>query len=201
MSERGRTQESGPLPLTPSQTVGPFLHIALPWPDGPDVVPEGTPGAIRLVGCVLDGAGEPVTDALVETWQADPDGRFVHPDDPRGGTAAPGVEGFRGFGRCPTDDQGRYAIRTLVPGPLPAPNGGQEAPHIDVSVFARGLLDRVVTRIYFPDEPSNDADPLLAALSPERRGTLISFRLEDDPSSYRFDIVLQGPDETVFFDL
>ena len=89
------------LPLTPSQTVGPFLHIALPWPDGPDVVPDGTPGAIRLVGRVVDGAGEPVGDALIETWQADPDGRFVHPDDPRGDSPAR-AEGFRGFGRVPT---------------------------------------------------------------------------------------------------
>jgi protocatechuate 3,4-dioxygenase alpha subunit len=202
------------LPLTPSQTVGPFLHIALPWPDGPDVVPNGTPGAIRLVGRVIDGAGEPVTDALVETWQADPDGRFVHPDDPRGGSPAKDA-GFRGFGRCPTDGEGQYVIRTLIPGPLPAPDGGREAPHVDVSVFARGLLDRVVTRIYFPDEPANDTDPVLSTVRAERRRTLTAVRLgphsdsdtrdsdtgDTEPTTFRFDIVLQGPDETVFFDL
>ena len=99
---------------TPSQTVGPYLSIGLPWPDGPDVVAEGTPGAFLLHGVVTDGAGDPVPDALVETWQADPAGRFDHPDDPRGA-----VSGFRGFGRCPTDDSGRYAIRTLRPGPVP----------------------------------------------------------------------------------
>ena len=134
--------------LTPSQTVGPFLAIGLPWPDGPFVVPEGTAGAITITGRVFDGAGDPVTDALVETWQADPDGRFAHPDDPRG-AAGPG---FRGFGRCPTGPDGSYRIVTLKPGPLPSPGGGTEAPHLDVSVFARGLLDRVVTRVYFPDE-------------------------------------------------
>ncbi len=132
-----------PLPhgLTPSQTVGPFLAIGLPWPDGPFVVPDGTPGAVSISGRVLDGAGEPVPDALVETWQAAPDGTFAHPDDPRG----PGPAGFRGFGRCPTGGDGGYRIITLRPGPVPAPGGGTEAPHLDVSVFARGLLDRVVT--------------------------------------------------------
>src|SRR6266480_4302205 len=147
--------------LTPSQTVGPFLAIGLPWPDGPFVVPEGTAGAITLTGRVFDGAGDLVTDALVETWQAGPDGRFAHPDDPRG-AAGPG---FRGFGRCPTGPDGSYRIVTLKPGPLPSPDGGTEAPHLDVSVFARGLLDRVVTRVYFPDErQANEADPVLASI-------------------------------------
>jgi protocatechuate 3,4-dioxygenase alpha subunit len=103
------------LPLTPSQTIGPFLAIGLPWPDGPYVVPEGTAGAITIGGTVRDGAGEPVTDAMIETWQADPDGTFAHPDDPRGG----GTGGFRGFGRCPTDAAGRYRFITLRPGRLP----------------------------------------------------------------------------------
>jgi protocatechuate 3,4-dioxygenase alpha subunit len=186
------------LPLTPSQTVGPFLHIALPWPDGPDVVPEGTPGAIRIAGRIVDGAGEPVGDALVETWQADPEGRFVHPDDPRGDSPAR-AEGFRGFGRCPTDADGSYEIRTLLPGALPAPDGEQEAPHLDVSVFARGLLDRLVTRVYFPDEPANDGDPVLRAVPADRRATLVAEQVDD--STYRFDIVLQGAGETVFFDV
>ncbi len=190
-----------PLPhgLTPSQTVGPFLAIGLPWPDGPFVVPDGTPGAVSISGRVLDGAGEPVPDALVETWQAAPDGTFAHPDDPRG----PGPAGFRGFGRCPTGGDGGYRIITLRPGPVPAPGGGTEAPHLDVSVFARGLLDRVVTRIYFPDEEAaNGADPVLAAIPGDRRATLIAAA---DPAAgegaFRFDIRLQGGRETVFFDV
>jgi protocatechuate 3,4-dioxygenase, alpha subunit len=167
---------------TPSQTVGPFLAIGLPWPDGPLVVPLGTPDAFWIRGDVRDGGGQVVEDALVETWQADPDGRF-------GGT-------FRGFGRCPTDKDGRYGIHTRKPGPVPAPGGGFQAPHIDVSIFARGLLQRVVTRIYFADEPANAADPVLASVPEERRGTLIAERHGD---GYRFDIRLQGADETVFF--
>lgn len=162
---------------TPSQTVGPFLAIGLPWPDGPTVVPTGTPGAVKIVGTVYDGAGTPVPDALVETWQADPTGQFNAPD-------------FRGFGRCPTDDSGNYWILTLPPGKLPG-----QAPHIDVSVFARGLLDRVVTRIYFPNDVQ---DPVLEGVPTDRRHTLIA---EPAADGYRFDIRLQGPEETVFFDL
>jgi protocatechuate 3,4-dioxygenase alpha subunit len=184
--------------LTPSQTVGPFLAIGLPGPDGPFVVPEGTEGAIVITGIVFDGAGDPVTDALVETWQADPDGRFAHPDDPRG-AAGPG---FRGFGRCPTGPDGSYLIVTLKPGALPSPDGGTEAPHLDVSVFARGLLDRVVTRVYFPDEAqANAADPVLASIAePARVATLVA-RPAPDPARLRFDIHLQGDRETVFFDV
>ena len=155
------------------------------------------PGAFTISGRLFDGRGDAVPDALVETWQADPDGRFAHPDDPRG---AHDVPGFRGFGRCPTDAGGGFAIRTVKPGAAPAGDGGIEAPHIDVSVFARGLLDRVVTRIYFPDETAaNAADPVLASLpDPARRGTLIATAADD---GYRFDIHLQGADETVFFDV
>jgi protocatechuate 3,4-dioxygenase, alpha subunit len=212
--------------LTPSQTIGPFLAIGLPWPDGPFVVPEGTDGAIMISGRVLDGAGDPVPDALVESWQADPAGCFNHPDDPRGARQAP--PGFRGFGRCPTDEAGRYLIITLRPGQVPLPGGRLEAPHLNVSVFARGLLDRVVTRIYFSDEAeANAADPVLAAIGdPERRDTLIA--VAEPPSAdaadsdaagaqprggdaagaqprggvrFRFDIRLQGDQETVFFDV
>jgi protocatechuate 3,4-dioxygenase alpha subunit len=187
--------------LTPAQTVGPFLAIGLPWPDGPFVVPEGTAGAVTITGRVFDGAGDPVTDALVETWQAGPDGRFAHPDDPRGAAGA-GHRGFRGFGRCPTGPDGSYRILTLKPGPLPSPGGGTEAPHLDVSVFARGLLDRVVTRVYFPDEAAaNAADPVLASIGdPARAATLIA-RPGPEAAVLRFDIHLQGDQETVFFDV
>jgi protocatechuate 3,4-dioxygenase alpha subunit len=180
--------------LTPAQTVGPFLAIGLPWPDGPYVIEESEPGGVWLRGEVRDGAGAPVPDALIETWQADPDGGFNHPDDPRGGQTK-----FRGFGRCPTDDDGRYAILTRKPGTVPAPGGGVQAPHIAVSVFARGLMHRVVTRIYFADEAAaNAADPVLTGLPEDRRATLIAEPTDD---GYRFDIRLQGEHETVFFAL
>jgi protocatechuate 3,4-dioxygenase alpha subunit len=186
------------LQVTPSQTVGPFLHIALQWEDGPYVVPAGTAGGRWLRGRVLDGAGDPVPDGLVETWQADPDGRFDHPDDPRGATVS-AIEGFRGFGRSTTDREGRFEIFTVKPGPLPAPDGGTEAPHLDVSVLARGLLHRVVTRIYFPDEPqANERDPVLASVDPSRRPTLVATA---GPDGLLHDIRLQGEHETVFFDL
>jgi protocatechuate 3,4-dioxygenase alpha subunit len=190
------------LGITPSQTVGPFLAIGLPWPDGPFVVPEQTPGAIVISGRVLDGSGQPVPDALVETWQADPGSRFDHPDDPRG-RAAPVTAGFRGFGRCPTGPDGQYRIVTQRPGPLPSLDGGWEAPHLDVSVFARGLLDRVVTRIYFSDEAdANGADPVLAAIADDdRRATLIAAEVPGQPGQFTFDVRLQGERETVFFDV
>ncbi|OLT11140.1 protocatechuate 3,4-dioxygenase subunit alpha [Pseudonocardia sp. CNS-139] len=175
--------------LTPSQTVGPFLSLGLTWPTGHLVVPEGTPGAVLVSGVLYDGAGDPVTDGIVETWQADADGRFDHPDDPRGASGS----GFAGFGRSATDEDGRYRVLTVKPGPV----GDGQAPHIDVSVFARGLLDRVVTRIYFPDEAAaNATDPLLASLPPERAATLVAQPAGD--GVLRFDIRLQGAGETVF---
>jgi protocatechuate 3,4-dioxygenase alpha subunit len=178
--------------LTPSQTVGPFLSIGLTWMHGHLVVPEDARGAIRISGVVRDGAGEPVTDGMIETWQADADGRFDHPDDARGASGS----GFEGFGRCATDEEGRYEIVTVKPGAL----GDGQAPHIDVSVFARGLLDRVVTRIYFPDEPeANAADPLLSSLPPERAATLVA--RQEGQGALRFDIRLQGDGETVFLQI
>jgi protocatechuate 3,4-dioxygenase alpha subunit len=165
---------------TPSQTVGPYLSIGLPWPDGPDVVPEGTPGRIRLHGKVFDGEGAVIPDALVETWQADPDGAFG--------------AGFRGFGRCPTDDDGDWEIFTVKPGAL----GDGQAKHIDVSVFARGMLNRVVTRIYFADE-DNTGDPVLETVPEERRDTLLAH--PGSGGEYRFDVYVQGEGETVFFKL
>jgi protocatechuate 3,4-dioxygenase alpha subunit len=180
---------SGP-PLTPAQTVGPFLSLGLTWPDGPCVVDPATPGAIRIGGRLLDGQGHPVGDGLIETWQADPDGRF-----PRAGDAP---LAFRGFGRCLTNAAGAWEIVTLKPAPLPALGGGTEAPHLDVSIFARGLLHRLVTRIYFTDEAdANAADPVLAALPDDfARETLLARPVD---GGYRIDIHLQGRDETVFF--
>lgn len=183
------------LGVTPAQTAGPFLHIGLPYDAGPYVVPEGTSGAVRVHGTVIDGAGTPVPDALVEIWQAGPDGRFAHQDDPRDAPSAP-VEGFRGFGRCPTDEAGHYTFVTRKPGRVPAEDGWQ-APHVDVAVFARGLPHHLVTRLYFPDEAEdNERDPVLAALPPDRRETLVAV---PDDDGVRFDIRLQGEHETVFF--
>jgi protocatechuate 3,4-dioxygenase alpha subunit len=180
------------LQTTPSQTVGPFFAIGLPWPDGPYVVEDGTPGAIWLEGFVLDGAGDPVPDAMVETWQADPDGRFNHPDDPRGAGGD-----FRGFGRAACDDDGRWRILTLKPGAVPGPEGTTQSPHIDVSIFARGLLNRVVTRIYFADEEeANAEDPVLAGLDGAQRATLVA---QPTDGGYQHDFRLQGEGETVFF--
>ncbi|MFI9508840.1 protocatechuate 3,4-dioxygenase subunit alpha [Nocardia sp. NPDC052566] len=176
------------LPTTPSQTVGPYLHIGLIRDDGPYAVPVGTEGAIWLRGRVFDGAGEVIDDAMVEIWQADPDGHFDHPDDPR-----PVRAGFRGFARCDTRSGG-FAVHTVLPG---ADDG--QAPHIDMSVFARGLLHRVVTRVYFPDHADlHRTDPVLAAVPAERRGTLIAAPVAD---GYVFDVHLQGESETVFFDV
>jgi len=159
---------------TPPQTVGPFFSIGLPWDDGPEVVARGSDGAIALRGTVCDGEGAPVPDAIVETWQEDP------------------PPPARGFGRCPTDGDGRWQIVTRKPAAA-----GDEAPHVAVAVFARGLLDRVPTRIYFGDEEqANAADPLLSSLEPDRAATLIA-AAED--GGYRFDIHLQGDRETVFF--
>jgi protocatechuate 3,4-dioxygenase, alpha subunit len=173
------------MPTTPSQTVGPFFSIELPYDEGPYVVGEGTPEAIWLRGRVIDGEGAPVPDAVVESWQADPAGQF-------GG-------GFRGFGRAGTDDEGRWAILTLKPGAVAAPGGAAQAPHVDLAVFARGLLHQVVTRLYFGDEEqANAADPVLAGLDERDRATLVA-RPAD--GGYELDIHLQGPDETVFFEV
>jgi protocatechuate 3,4-dioxygenase, alpha subunit len=168
---------------TPSQTVGPFFAIELPYAEGPYIVADGTEGAIWLRGRILDGAGDPIPDALVETWQADPDGRFDGE--------------FRGFGRSGTDEDGAWAILTLKPGAVPAPDGGEQAPHVALTIFARGLLHQLVTRLYFDDEQSaNAADPVLSKLDADARATLIAAR---EDGGYRLDIHLQGPDETVFF--
>jgi len=193
------------LALTPSQTVGPYLAIGLTWPDGELAWPRQSPDAgtrVRISGRLLDGLGDPVPDGMVETWQADPAGRFDHPDDPRTGDAAHGSH--RGFARSTTDPQGRWSVETLLPGPVPGPGDTTQAPHLDVSVFARGLLHRVVTRIYFPQHaaepgPGGHAqDPVLQAVPRARRPTLVARAVD---GGYEHDLRLQGKDETVFFDV
>jgi protocatechuate 3,4-dioxygenase, alpha subunit len=184
------------LVLTPSQTAGPFLTIGLI--DGPitnRLVDESDPRAIRITGVLLDGAGDPVTDGMVEIWQANATGRYAHPADDR--EDVPLEDGFWGFGRSSTADGGSFDFVTLKPGRVPWVDGRLQAPHLLVGVFARGLLKRVATRMYFPDEEAANAeDPVLLALEPAERTTLVA-RAEDD--ALRFDIVLQGTGQTTFF--
>ena len=193
--QRGSGFLTGPFGLgpTPSATVGPYLAIGLTWPDGVYAASEGAEGGLWIRGRVVDGNGDVVPDAMVETWQADPDGGFASPEDPRGAASYPG---FRGYARAQTLS-GEFEIFTLKPGRVPDGEGGLQAPHIDVSVFARGLLDRVVTRIYFADEAeANAEDVVLRGLTDDQRRTLIAEKTDD---GYRFDVYLQGDRETVFF--
>jgi len=184
------------LGLTPSQTAGPYLKIGLvDGPIGNRLVDESDPRAIRIVGVLCDGAGDPVVDALVEIWQANAAGRYAHPADDR--DDVPLEDGFRGFGRSDTVRGGSFEIVTLKPGRVPWVDGRLQAPHLLVGVFARGLLRRVATRMYFPDEDAANAeDPVLLGLEPRERATLVA-RAED--GALRFDIVLQGPGQTTFF--
>jgi protocatechuate 3,4-dioxygenase alpha subunit len=180
---------------TPSQTVGPYFSIGLPWPAGPHAVTPGTPDAITITGTVYDGVGAPVADSLIEIWQADAHGNFADLHDHGGPSTQAGFRGFARYGQEQGD--GRYEILTVKPGRVPALGGGEQAPHIAVSVFARGMLHRCVTRIYFADEPElNAADAVLARVPPQRRETLLA---EPVTGGYRFDIRLQGHGETVFF--
>ena len=182
---------------TPSQTIGPFFHDALLDEDRSELVPPDHPGAIRIEGTVYDGAGEVVPDAMVEIWQANRAGRYYHPEDDREDLALD--EGFSGFGRSDTVDGGRFSFVTVKPGPVPAPGDKTQAPHIMVSVFARGLLKRVVTRIYFPNEEANAKDPVLSSIEDlQLRETLIA---TDEGDNLRFDIRLQGENQTAFFEL
>ena len=194
--QRGSGFLTGPLQLgtTPSATVGPYLAIGLSWADGSWAADEGTPGGFWIRGRVFDGAGQVVPDAMVETWQCDPDGGFPSPEDPRGAASYPG---FRGYARAQTIT-GEFEVFTLKPGRLPDGDGGLQAPHIDVSLFARGILDRVVARIYFADEAEANAEDVVLRSLPDdaARQTLIATPSED---GYRIDIHLQGERETVFF--
>ena len=186
-----------PPSATPAQTIGPFFHFALLERDRTELVPPDHPSAIRIEGTVYDGAGEPVPDAMVEIWQADPSGRYGHPTDDREG---PPARDFAGFGRCGTDADGNFSFVTLKPGPVRGPDGGEpwQAPHVAVSVFARGLLKRLVTRIYFPDEgEANASDPVLSSVEdPEIRRTLVA---DESGDALRFDVRLQGERQTAFF--
>jgi protocatechuate 3,4-dioxygenase alpha subunit len=180
----------------PSQTSGPFLSIGLLRDHlGSSVVSAEDARAIRIRGRLLDGNGDPVPDGLIEIWQANAAGRYAHAEDTR--TDIPLEDGFRGFGRSGTVDDGWFEFVTVKPGRVPGPEGELQAPHLVVLVFARGLLKQLVTRLYFPDEPdANAADPILSELDETERATLIA---HTEDGGLRFDIRLQGDGETTFF--
>jgi protocatechuate 3,4-dioxygenase, alpha subunit len=183
--------------VTPFQTVGPFFDFGLELEGGGIVASHAADGMhIVVAGSIRDGAGDPVPDAIIEVWQANAAGRYRHPaDDGR----APLDSACDGFGRVATNAEGRFAFTTVFPGRVPGPDGTWQAPHLLVSVLARGVLTRLATRIYFEDEPANAEDLVLNLVPEHRRGTLVARRT--DPTQFVFDIVLQGSGETVFFDV
>jgi protocatechuate 3,4-dioxygenase alpha subunit len=179
-----------------SQTVGPYLHIGLTWLNTSRIAGPGVKGErVTLQGRLLDGDGAGVSDGLVEVWQANAQGRYAHPEDPQKKALD---KGFRGFGRIPTDAKGGFRFSTIKPGRVPGPGGKLQAPHLNVTVFMRGLLKQLCTRIYFPDEPANVQDPILRLVPAARRSTLVARRKAK--GLLEWNIVLQGRDETVFFD-
>jgi protocatechuate 3,4-dioxygenase alpha subunit len=186
------------LQATTSQTVGPYLHIGLTWLIIENLAPAGVAGGrISIEGRVIDGDGKPVNDALVEIWQANANGKYAHPQDRQ---AKPLEKGFRGFGRSATDDKGVFRFQTIKPGRVPGPDGKLQAPHIAANIFMRGQLKHLVSRIYFPDDPANAEDAVLALVPAERRATLIAKKLAGKNGTIEWNVILQGRDETVFFD-
>ena len=175
------------LHATTSQTVGPYLHIGLTRMIIENLAPGRVPGErVTIEGRVVDGDGTPVNDALLEIWQADSRGRY-------------GTKSFRGFGRSATDEQGKFRFQTIKPGRLPGPGGKMQAPHIAVNVFMRGQLKQLVTRIYFPGDSANGADPVLGLVPASRRATLIAQK-RGKAGALEWNVILQGKGETVFFD-
>ena len=209
---------------TPWQTVGPFFHYGLPWRGGADLIGDRDIGArpdlapaghfllggprargaiggqpIEIVGQVFDADGAPLPDAMIEIWQANAAGRYNSPDDDR--DDVPLETDFIGFGRSSTGQDGAFRFRTILPGRAPGPGNALQAPHIAVGLFGRGLIKRLVTRLYFEGGEGNAEDPILTLVPEGRRATLIAARVADAPATYRFDIHLQGEHETVFFDV
>ncbi len=202
--------------ITPSQTVGPYFayglapHSRCSW--SPDrntydwketvganlVTPDASGTRIRIEGRITDGDGAPINDAMIEIWQADSQGRYASPADERSRPNAM----FKGFGRSATDADGMFSFDTIKPGVVPGPNGKPQAPHIVFCVYSRGMLRQVYTRLYFSDEAANASDPILALVPADRRGTLVAHKQEGNgPTVYRFDIHMQGENETVFFEV
>jgi protocatechuate 3,4-dioxygenase alpha subunit len=184
---------------TPSQTIGPYYAIGLDWLIDIDLAKHATQGErIVVSGRVVDGDGAPIPDAILEIWQADANGRYAHAEDKQD---KPRDAGFKGYGRIPTDADGRFRFTTIKPGAVPGPGNSLQAPHILVALSMRGLLRQLYTRIYFSDEAAaNAADPILGLVDePARRVTLVAQRA-DGTAEYRWNICMQGGDETVFFD-
>ena len=183
---------------TSSQTVGPYVKIGFESFTVVELAPPSVSGErITLAGRVADGDGKPVNDAVIEIWQANALGKYAHPEDAQD---KPVEAGFRGFGRCLTDAKGGYRFTTIKPGRVPGPAGAPQAPHIVVTVFMRGLLKHLITRVYFPDEAANAEDPVLKLVPADRRATLIARRSPRDKAALEWNVILQGQDETVFFD-
>ena len=197
------TTDAKPDGITPSQTVGPFFHFMLaPKTYGfPEIftnqvaTPDAVGERIRVEGYVMDGDGEPIIDALLEVWQPDGEGHFATGDGQAGSNAA-----FTGFGRCEVDSNGFFSFETVKPGRVPGPNGALQAPHIDLSILARGVIRRLFTRVYFEGDPANEGDPILGFVPEDRRGTLIAKKADRGGHvAYVFNVRLQGEGETVFF--
>lgn len=177
---------------TPSQTVGPFFSIGFAWLDRTDLTSgtdAGTPLTIR--GRVIDGAEQPVPDAVLEIWQADSNGQYSEPER---------ANQFFGFGRVPVDSEGRFRFTACKPGSSCGPHNALQAPHLVLSLFMRGLLKRLITRIYFPEDPANESDPVLLLVPAHRRHTLIARWESAKSGTLVWDVHLQGDKETVFFD-
>ena len=185
---------------TPSQTVGPYLHIGLTRKHSViRIAGTEVPGErVHLLCCVLDLNGTPVPDAMIEVWQADGNGKYNHPDDTRAQTAE---SGFYGFGRAATDEDGACEFETIHPGRVPGPENRLQAPHLNIAVYARGILLQLYTRIYFAGDAANGNDPVLALVPAERRHTLMAQPAAEEAGAWTFDIRLRGDQETVFFDV
>lgn len=185
-------------PATTSQTVGPYFSIGMSRLNQAEIAGPNVAGTrITIEGRVLDGDGKPVPDAVLEIWQANSHGKYAHEEDTQD---KPLDEGFKGFGRIPTDENGVFRFSTIKPGPVPGPDGKPQASHIVMSIFMRGLLRRLVTRIYFPDDTQRESDFALSLVESSRRGTLTAKNVAGKPGMLEWNVILQGPEETVFFD-
>lgn len=186
------------LQMTTWQTVGPFFRIGLERLFQADIAGVDVTGErIAVEGCVLDGDGVAIPDAIVEVWQANAEGKYAHPADTQDKPLEPG---FKGFGRLPTDERGSFRFTTVKPGPVPGPNGKPQAPHLVIGLMMRGLLRGLVTRAYFPDQPLNVSDQILSCIPPPRRSTLMLAQSSEHTDLYTWQIHMQGDRETVFLD-
>ncbi len=180
------------LQTTSSQTIGPYLHIGLTWLVNDDLAGPGVSGEKMTVeGRVVDGDVNPVNDAVVEIWQANAQGRYAHPDDRQEKPLEPGFKGF---------DDGRFRFTTIKPGRVPGPGGALQAPHLNITIFTRGILKHLTTRMYFANDPANGDDPVLASVPASRRETLMANPIAGRAGALEWNIVLQGNGETVFFE-